>query len=180
MAINQNHLFEDLNGVKCAIVEKNVAAGRVDFLRRILEYNRYTVVVVASPPPKPAAAAPAAATPASAPASPAAAIPAASAASAVPVASVPAPATSAAPEASVAAAPAEGPGPVGAPAPPAAPPPPPAPETFTVGVTDVMFNPVNAIFGRLLKTPEGHIVTLAYWQQKENQSDDEKPYFDKR
>ncbi len=26
MAINQNHLSEELNGVKCAIVEKNVSA----------------------------------------------------------------------------------------------------------------------------------------------------------
>ena len=159
MAINQNHLFEDLNGVKCAIVEKNVAAERVDFLRRILEYKRFTVIVVASPPPKAAAAAPVApaAAAGSAPASPAASVPAASA---------------------------EGPGPVdtpaAAPAPAPVPAPPAAPATFTVGVTDVMFNPVNAIFGRLLKTPEGHIVTLAYWQQKENQSDDEKPYFDKR
>lgn len=118
MAINQNHLFEELNGIKCAIVEKNVLPVRVDFLRRLLEANRYTVVVVPSPPPKAAPAAPA-----------------------------PTPA------------------------------PPPPPETFTVGVTDVMFNPINAIFGRLLKTPDGHTVTLAYWQQKEAGSDDETPYF---
>jgi len=117
MAINQNHLFEELNGVKCAIVEKNVAGGRVDFLRGLLEYNGYTVVVVASPPPK---------------------------------------------------------GVAGAEAAPA-----PAPETFTVGVTDVMFNPVNAIFGRLLRTPEGHVVTLAYWQQREGEGGDEKPYFER-
>ena len=44
----------------------------------------------------------------------------------------------------------------------------PPPETYTVGVTDVTFNSINAIFGRLLKLPGGHIVTLAYWQQKEN------------
>ena len=134
MAINQNHLFEDLNGVKCAIVEKNVAGERVDFLRQILEYNQYTVVVVPSPPPKAAPAAPA--------------------------------------------PPAEGSGPVDTPIP--APIPPPPPVTFTVGVTDVAFNPINAIFGRLLKTSGGQIVTLAYWQQKENQPNDEKPYFDKR
>lgn len=132
MAINQNHLFEELNGVKCAIVEKNVAGERVDFLRRILEYNRYTVVVVPSPPPKVA--------------------PAASAS-------------------------AGGPGPVDTAA-PAPSPLPQAPETFTVGVTDMMFNPVNAVFGRLLKTPGGHIVTLAYWQQQEKEPDDEKPYFE--
>lgn len=117
MAINQNHLFEELNGVKCGIVEKNVSPARVDFLRPLLEYNGYTVVVVASPPPK--------------------------------------------------AAPAAG-----------VPPPPPPPETFTVGVTDTMFNPINAIFGRLLRTPGGHVVTLAYWQQKDVESRDEVPYFE--
>jgi hypothetical protein len=130
MAINQNHLFEELNGVKCAIVEKNVTAGRVEFLREILENNGYGVVVVASPPPK--VAAPSAA---------------------------PAPAGAAGSET----APAQ-----------------PAPETFTVGVTDVMFNPINAIFGRLLKTPGGQIVTLAYWKQQQNEPDNEKPYFEER
>jgi len=58
------------------------------------------------------------------------------------------------------------------------PPPPPAPETFTVGVTDYTFNWVNAIFGRQLKTQDGHFVTLAYWQQKESVSDDEIPYYE--
>jgi len=43
-----------------------------------------------------------------------------------------------------------------------------------------------AIFGTnpkillgLLKTPDGHIVTLAYWNQKEKESRDEIPYFEK-
>jgi len=58
MAINKNHEFEDLNGVKCAIVEKNASTERVAFLKPLLELNRYTVVVVASPPPKPALAPP--------------------------------------------------------------------------------------------------------------------------
>ncbi len=40
-----------------------------------------------------------------------------------------------------------------------------------------MFNPTNAIFGRLLKTPDGHTVTLAYWQQKDPRSLDDIPYF---
>ena len=131
MAINQNHLFEELNGVKCGIVEKNVMPARVEFLRRILEHNHYTVVVAPSPPPKVVAP------PAGAAATP------------------PAAATGAAGE----------------------PAPRPAPETFTVGVTDVAFNPVNAIFGRLLRTPEGPIVTLAYWEQKEKESNDAIPYF---
>ena len=54
MAINKNHEFEELNGVKCAIVEKNASAERVAFLKQLLEFNKYSVVVVASPPPKPA------------------------------------------------------------------------------------------------------------------------------
>ena len=153
MAINQNHLFEDLNGVKCAIVEKNVTGERVDFLRRILEYNGYTVVVVASPPPKAGAAA--AAVPGASPGAPGAGT-APGGATSVPGVPVPG----------------EGSGPADTAAP--------TPETFTVGVTDVMFNAVNAVFGRLLKTPGGHIVTLAYWQQQGNESDNEKPYFDGR
>ena len=56
----------------------------------------------------------------------------------------------------------------------------PAIETFTIGVTDVTFNATNAIFGRLLKAPKGHVVTLAYWQQKENTPHDEIPYYEKK
>ena len=125
MAINKNHEFEELDGVKCAIVEKNVSPGRVEFLKQVLELNQFTVVVVPSPPPK---------------------------------------------------------------APPVAPPPvatgdepspaPPPPSSFTVGVTDVTFNAINAIFGRLLKTKTGNKVTLAYWQQKEIVSQDEIPYYE--
>lgn len=129
MAINKNHEFEDLDGIKCAVVEKNASQARVDFLKKLLELNGYTVVVVASPPPK-AAPAP-----------------------------VPAPAAEGAAEA-------------------AAPPPPPA--TFTVGVTDVMFNATNAIFGRLLKTPEGYVVSFKYWKQKEAISQDEVPYYENK
>ena len=130
MAINKNHEFEDLNGIKCAVVEKNALQERVDFLQTLLQFNKYTVIVQASPPPK-------------------AAVPVAPAAVAV--------------ETTVE-IPAE--------------PEPVAPETFTVGVTDVMFNATNAIFGRLLKTPDGHVVTLAYWKQKETVANDEVPYFE--
>lgn len=133
MPINQNHLFEELNGVKCAIVEKNVTKERVGFLKQLLEYNRFTIIVVASPPPK-----------------------------AVPEKAAPASDAQATIESGIT-------------VPAAAPPPP--PETFTVGVTDVTFNSINAIFGRLLKLPGGHIVTLAYWQQKEKEPHDDVPYF---
>lgn len=129
MAINKNHEFEELDGVKCGIVEKNVSPERVTFLKKLLEFNQFTVVVVPSPPPKVAAA---------------------------PVAKV-----------------AEG-----EEAHPPPPPPPPAPETFTVGVTDYTYNTINAIYGRLLKTPDGHVVTMAYWNQKEAVSHDEIPYYE--
>ena len=123
MAINKNHEFEELDGVKCGIVEKNVTPQRLSFLKQLLEDNRFTVVAISTPPPKALAAA----------------------------------------------APKEGE------APP--PPPPPASETYTVGVTDYTFNPINAIFGRLLHTKDGHVVTLAYWQQKDAVSNDEIPYY---
>lgn len=118
MAINKNHEFEDLDGIKCAIVEKNASKERVAFLQELLQFNGFTVIVVPSPPPK-----------------------------------APAPTTEGEPPAPV--------------------------ETCTVGVTDVTFNPVNAIFGRLLKTPGGQVVTLAYWNGEESFSNDAIPYFAK-
>jgi hypothetical protein len=134
MAINKNHESEELNGIKCAIVERNVTKERADFLRLVLEYNHYTVVIIPTPLP---------------PVKP------------MPQGAKPAVAST---EESIQAVP--------------TPPPVPTPETFTVGVTDVTFNSINAIFGRSLKAPGEHIVTLAYWQQKEKESHDEIPYFD--
>lgn len=125
MALNKNHEFEELDGVKCGIVERNVKPERVSFLKSLLELNGYKVITVPSPPPKAAAPPP----------------------------------------------PKEGEETVAA-APPA------VPETFTVGVTDYTFNAVNAIFGRMLKTQNGHVVTLAYWIQKEPVSHDEIPYYE--
>jgi hypothetical protein len=135
MAINKNHEFEELDGIKCSIVEKNATAERVEFLKKLLEFNRYTVVVIPTPaakvavPPKPAVAP-----------------------------------TDVPPQTETPTITDDLPKP---------------PETFTIGVTDVSFNPTNAIFGRLLHTPDRHIVTLAYWQQKESVSQDEIPYFQK-
>jgi hypothetical protein len=37
---------------------------------------------------------------------------------------------------------------------------------YTVGVTDIIFNPVIAVFSRKLKTKDGQIVSPAYWDQK--------------
>jgi hypothetical protein len=125
MAINKNHEFEDLDGVKCAIVEKNASKERVAFLKELLEYNNFKVVVVPSPPPKTAPA------------------PKPVEGEVIPVIETV-----------------------------------PAPETFTIGVTNVSFNPTNAIFSKLLRTRDGHAVTLSYWYQKELVSHDEIPYYE--
>jgi len=129
MAINKNHEFEDLDNIKCAIVEKNASADRVQFLKNLLEFNQYQVVVVGSPAPK---------------AAPVAAAPIVDGVEATPA-------------------------PIAEPA---------APTSFTVGVTNLTFNATNAILGRSLKTKEGSVVSLAYWQQKEALSNDELPYFE--
>jgi hypothetical protein len=52
MAINKNHEFEELDGVKCGIVEKNVKPERLAFLKELLGYNGFTVIAVPTPPPK--------------------------------------------------------------------------------------------------------------------------------
>jgi len=132
MAINKNHEFEELGGIKCAIVEKNASKDRVAFLKDLLEHNGFEVVVVPSPPPKAAPAKPATVT--------------------------------------------EG----ESQPPPQSQPEPPPPETFSIGVTNLAFNPTNAIFGRLLKTKDGHIVTQAYWYQKDNVSHDDIPYYEQK
>ncbi|MBK9637037.1 MAG: hypothetical protein IPO63_04185 [Bacteroidetes bacterium] len=118
MAINKNHEFEELNGIKCCIVERAVSMDRVNFIKPLLEGNGYTVVVSGIIP------------------------------------KVPAPAPVAEGES------------------PAPPPPPAAPTEFTIGVTDMCYNTINAIFGRFLRTREGKVVTLAYWQQKDEQAQD--------
>lgn len=37
---------------------------------------------------------------------------------------------------------------------------------YTIGVTNILFNPVFAVYERQLKTPEGGIVTAGYWLQE--------------
>jgi hypothetical protein len=128
MAINKNHEFEDLNGLKCAVVEKNATQERIDFLQPLLEWNGFTVVVVPSPAPK--------AAPAPKPAEGDAVVETTTTL-------------------------------------------PPPPSTFTIGVTDVRFNVTNALMGRMLKTKEGKIVTVDFWNQRETLSNDNIPYFSK-
>lgn len=123
MALNPNHTFEELGETKCSIVEKNCSTERVEFLKKLLEHNHFTVIVVKSPPPK-------------APAKPATTEETGS------TEKTPIP-----------------------------------PETFTVGVTDLTFNPINAIYNRELKTSEGKVVTPAYWKQAETISKEDSWYW---
>ena len=125
MALNPTHAFEDLGEIKCAIVEKNCTSERVVFLKQLLEFNKYTVVVAPSPPPKVAVKTAAVAEGELAPVT----------------------------EAPV------------------------APTTFTVGVTDVSFSPVNAVFNRELKIETGQVVTKDYWYQRETAIKTEEWYW---
>lgn len=115
----ESHVVEEINGVRCSVVEKNCPPERVEFLKKLLEHNGYTVMIVQTPAP---------------PAKPA-----------------PKPAMG----------PDENPLPV-----PTPPPPPPAPNTFTVGVTNISFHAMLSIYERSLFTPEGKIVSVAYWNQE--------------
>jgi len=141
------HALEDINGVRCAVVEKNVTPERAEFLKNLLELNGYTVMVAPSPPPKVIAK-----PPQNVPSAGQAAPPA----SLTPATGTDTPAASQAEAKDISAS---------------VPPPPPAPETFTVGVTDFLFHPMLAIYERALKTPEGKFVTVDYWNQQPEKED---------
>lgn len=94
MAINPHHTIEELNGIRCSVVEKNISDERASYLKSILEVNGMIVQVIKNEN-----------------------------------------------------------------------------GSNTIGVTDLLFNPVHAVYNRSLKTPEGKIMTPAYWLQKKQ--DDE-------
>jgi hypothetical protein len=108
------HAIEEINGIRCAVVEKNVSPERVDFLKKLLEFNGYTVQTAAMPPPKGSATV----TPKTDEGSPE---------------------------------------PIAIPAPPA---------LLIIGVTNIIFHPMLAIYERALKTPEGKTASIAYWNQE--------------
>lgn len=128
MAINKNHEFEELEGIKCAVVERNIALDRAEFLKELLVNNGYTVVIVPAPPPKATAK--------------------------------PAPKSE---ENITDEETAEISN---------------TPELFVLGVTDLAFNSINAIFGRMLRLPDGNIVTQAYWNQELNVENLKSPYYE--
>jgi hypothetical protein len=58
MAINKNHPFEEIDGVRCSVVESKVDERRMQFLKNLLELNGHTVKVVTVLPPAPKPAPP--------------------------------------------------------------------------------------------------------------------------
>lgn len=110
------HTVEEIDGVRCAVVEMDASPERIAFLKKLLAHNGYEVKTEQSPPPKVAK---------------------------------PKPGEEAAP-------------------------PPEAPNTFTIGVTDIIFNAVNEVYKRALKTFDGEPVSPAYWNQT---SDDTKKWY---
>lgn len=47
MALNKGkHLVEEMDGIRCSVVEKGSSPERAEFLKKLLELNGYTVKVV--------------------------------------------------------------------------------------------------------------------------------------
>ena len=90
MAINPHHIVEEINGIRCSIIEKKATLERTAFLKALLEFNGMEVVVTTD---------------------------------------------------------LEG--------------------LSTLGVTNIIFNPIHALYGRVLKNLNGKLVTPAVWYQKE-------------
>ena len=46
MALNKGkHIVEEIDGVRCSVVEKGVSPERMEFLKKLLEINKYTVKI---------------------------------------------------------------------------------------------------------------------------------------
>jgi hypothetical protein len=90
MAINPYHIVEEINGIRCSIIEKKVSAERAAFVKSILESSGQEVL------------------------------------------------TRTEEDASV-----------------------------TIGVTNIVFNAVHALYARTLKTADKKVVTPAQWYQKQ-------------
>lgn len=102
MALKAKHIVEELNGIRCTIVEKGASAERIQFLKNLLEFNGFQIEVSEEALANPDES-----------------------------------------------------------------------KLYTIGVTDIVFNPVIAVYERSLKTPSGQRVSPVYWEQKDSDSKDE-------
>ncbi len=97
MSINNvKHIVEEIDGVRCTVIEKGASPDRTGFLKNLLEYNGLQVKIAEEPREEDAG----------------------------------------------------------------------SEKTYTIGVTDLVFNPVFAIYERQLKTVDGYYVTPAIWKQE--------------
>lgn len=104
-------VIKEFNEVRCSLVEKGISMERVEYLKKLLEYNGFEVLFDEDPPKPPDVE--------------------------------------------------TGETPI---------------VTYSIGVTDVTFNPVIKVYNRELKTLDGHKVTADYWNQKTQ--DTEPNYWD--
>ena len=95
MALSKGkHIVEEINGIRCTVVEKGASAERVDFLKQLLVFNKFEVQVEAEKQADET-----------------------------------------------------------------------APVTYMIGVTDIVFNPMIAVYEQNLRTEAGEKVCAAYWNQ---------------
>ena len=92
--LTAKHTVEEINGIRCTVVEKGITAERVAFLKDLLGFNKLEVVVAEVPSKEEGAA-----------------------------------------------------------------------STYTLGVTDVVFNPTIAVYEMSLKTRDGKSISADYWDQ---------------
>ena len=102
MTLKAKYIVEEINGVRCTVVEKGADSARVEFLKKLLEFNKFEVQVADEKKETED-----------------------------------------------------------------------APAVFTIGVTDLVFNPVIAVYEMALKTTDGKRVSPAYWEQKTSDSVDQ-------
>jgi hypothetical protein len=49
MQIKGKHIVEEINGIRCSVIEKNASTQSVEFIKKMLEPNGYRVLVVENP-----------------------------------------------------------------------------------------------------------------------------------
>ena len=101
MALSKGkHIVEEINGIRCTVVEKGASVERVDFLKQLLIINKFEVQVAEETKVEEN-----------------------------------------------------------------------APVTNIIGVTDLVFNPIIAVYQQKILTSEGETVCPAYWNQDTTEND---------
>ena len=96
MSLNSGkHIIKEIEGVRCTVLESGINENRMNFLKKLMELNGYTIKVDKEPKKDEA-----------------------------------------------------------------------LPDTYIIGVTSISFNPVIAVYQRMLRDFDGNVVTPAYWKQQ--------------